>query len=60
MGADYVEEAGETIAGLVEACSGLFASGDIGDDALDENAAVGHTARACAIAQNPRHPIESG
>ena len=58
MGAHHIQEACEAVAGLVEAGSGLLARGDVGDDALDADAAVRQPTRAGAIAQDPRNPVE--
>ena len=60
VGADHIQEAGEAVAGLVEAGGGLLARGDVGDDAFDADAAVGQATRACAIAQNPRGAVQAG
>ena len=58
MSADDVEEAGEAVTRLGEPGGGLFASGDVGDDAFDEHAAVGLRARARAIPQRARDSVE--
>ena len=58
VSADDVEEAGEAVARLGEPRGGLLAGGDVGDDALDEHAAVGLRARPRAIAQRARDSVE--
>ena len=56
---DDVEKAGEAVARLSEAGCGLLADGDVGDDPFDEHAAVGLRARAGAIPQRARDPVEA-
>ncbi len=59
VSADDVEEAREAVARLGEARGGLLAGGDVGDDALDEHAAVGLRARAGAISKRARDSVET-
>ena len=47
------------MARLGEARGGLLAGGDVGDDALDEHAAVGLWARAGAISKRARDSVET-
>ena len=54
-----VEQAREPRAHLGDASVGLLALGDVGDDAVDDHAAVDPATRPGAVPQNPGDPVEA-